>query len=78
MSPGGKNVEVIDLRSDTVTRPSEAMRDVIRRAEVGDMIFGDDHTVISIENKVASLLGKEAGLFVPSGKFNGGFRVNFG
>ncbi len=57
----------IDLRSDTVTRPSHAMREAIAQAEVGDDVFGDDPTVIRLEETVAELFGKEAALFVPSG-----------
>lgn len=57
----------IDLRSDTVTRPSPAMRAAIASAEVGDDVLGDDPTVRALEEKVAALLGKEAALFVPSG-----------
>jgi len=57
----------IDLRSDTVTRPSPGMRDAMARAEVGDDVFGEDPTVRRLEERVAELLGKEAGLFVPSG-----------
>jgi threonine aldolase len=57
----------IDLRSDTVTRPTEAMRRAMAAAEVGDDVFGDDPTVIALEERAADLLGKEAGLFVASG-----------
>ncbi|HEV8058251.1 MAG TPA: low-specificity L-threonine aldolase [Gemmataceae bacterium] len=57
----------IDLRSDTVTRPTPAMRDAIRSAEVGDDVFGEDPTVNRLQKHVAALLGKEAALFVPSG-----------
>lgn len=57
----------IDLRSDTVTRPSQAMRDVIARAEVGDDVYSDDPTANSLEERVAALFGKEAGLFTPTG-----------
>src|SRR5512138_3718798 len=57
----------IDLRSDTVTRPTPAMREAIARAEVGDDVYGDDPTVNRLQERVAALLGKEAGLFVPSG-----------
>jgi threonine aldolase len=57
----------IDLRSDTVTRPTAAMRRAIAEAEVGDDVFGDDPTVIALEKRVAALLKKEAALFVPSG-----------
>ena len=57
----------IDLRSDTVTRPSEGMRDAIARAPVGDDQFGEDPTVNALQERVAALLGKEAALFVPTG-----------
>ncbi|PXY74246.1 MAG: low-specificity L-threonine aldolase [Methanobacteriota archaeon] len=56
-----------DLRSDTITRPSAAMREVIGSAEVGDDVLGDDPTVRALEAKIAEMLGKEAALFVPSG-----------
>jgi threonine aldolase len=61
------NTGYIDLRSDTVTRPSAAMREAIASAVVGDDVFGDDPTVIELESRVAELFGKEAALFVPSG-----------
>jgi threonine aldolase len=57
----------IDLRSDTVTRPTPAMRAAIAAAEVGDDVFNDDPTVLRLQERVAGLLGKEAALFVPSG-----------
>ncbi len=57
----------IDLRSDTVTRPTLAMREVMGSAEVGDDVFGDDPTVARLEELAAGILGKEAGMFVPSG-----------
>lgn len=57
----------IDLRSDTVTRPTSAMRKAMLEAEVGDDVFGEDPTVNALQEKVANLLGKEAALFVPSG-----------
>jgi threonine aldolase len=57
----------IDLRSDTVTHPTDAMRRAMAAAEVGDDVFGDDPTVIALEERAADLLGKEAGLFVASG-----------
>ena len=57
----------IDLRSDTVTRPSAGMREAIARAEVGDDVYGDDPTANSLEERVAELFGKEAGLFAPTG-----------
>jgi len=58
---------IIDLRSDTVTRPTSEMRRAMAEAEVGDDVFGDDPTVIALEERAAQLLGKEAGLFVASG-----------
>jgi threonine aldolase len=57
----------VDLRSDTVTRPTPLMRRAMAEAEVGDDVFGDDPTVRLLEEETAALLGKEAGLFVPSG-----------
>jgi threonine aldolase len=57
----------IDLRSDTVTLPTPAMREAIARAEVGDDVFGEDPTVRRLEARTAGLLGKEAAMFVPSG-----------
>jgi threonine aldolase len=58
---------VIDLRSDTVTRPTEAMREAIARAPVGDDQYGEDPSVLALQERVAALLGKEAALFVPTG-----------
>jgi threonine aldolase len=58
---------MIDLRSDTVTRPTPAMRDAMFSAPLGDDVLGDDPTVQALETKVAALLGKEAALFTPSG-----------
>jgi threonine aldolase len=58
---------MLDLRSDTVTRPGPGMRQAIARAEVGDDVLEHDPTVHSLERKVAEILGKEAALFVPSG-----------
>ncbi len=58
---------IIDLRSDTVTRPSPAMYEAMRQAPLGDDVLGDDPTVIRLQERVAELLGKEAALFVPSG-----------
>src|SRR5512134_696647 len=57
----------VDLRSDTVTRPTPAMRRAIAEAEVGDDVFADDPTIRALEEETARLLGKEAALFVPSG-----------
>lgn len=58
---------MIDLRSDTVTQPSVGMREAIASAVVGDDVYGDDPTVNSLEERVAGLFGKEAGLFCPTG-----------
>lgn len=58
---------MIDLRSDTVTKPTAAMREAMARAEVGDDVFGDDPTVQELEAETAALLGKEAAVFTPSG-----------
>ena len=57
----------IDLRSDTVTQPTEAMREAMARAQVGDDVYGEDPTVNNLEQFVADLLGAEDGLFVASG-----------
>ena len=57
----------IDLRSDTVTRPSAAMREAIAQAPVGDDVYSDDPTVNSLEERTAQIFGKEAGLFCPTG-----------
>lgn len=59
--------ELIDLRSDTVTRPTPEMRKAMAEAPVGDDVFGDDPTVNELQEFAADLLGKEAGLFVPTG-----------
>ncbi|MBI5474162.1 MAG: low-specificity L-threonine aldolase [Ignavibacteriae bacterium] len=61
------SASIIDLRSDTVTKPSAAMREAMMKAEVGDDVFGEDPTVNLLQQKVADLLGKEAALYVPSG-----------
>ncbi|MCP4594127.1 MAG: threonine aldolase, partial [bacterium] len=60
-------MNIIDLRSDTVTHPTPAMREAMYRAEVGDDVFGDDPTVNRLEEMAAERLGKEAALFVASG-----------
>lgn len=60
-------IKIIDLRSDTVTRPSEKMLDRMIKAEVGDDVFGDDPTVRSLEERMAQMFGKEAALFCASG-----------
>ena len=60
-------MKVVDLRSDTVTRPTPAMRAAIARAEVGDDVFGDDPTVNALQDRIADMTGKQAALFVASG-----------
>ena len=60
-------MEAIDLRSDTVTRPTEAMREAMAGAELGDDVFGDDPSVMRLEAIAAEILGMEAALFAPSG-----------
>jgi len=60
-------MKLIDLRSDTLTVPSDGMRQAISMAAVGDDVYGEDPTTNELQEYVAGLLGKEAGLFVPSG-----------
>ncbi|MFQ5498744.1 MAG: low-specificity L-threonine aldolase [Candidatus Zixiibacteriota bacterium] len=60
-------MKVIDVRSDTVTRPSDEMRQCMMAAEVGDDVFGDDPTVRELQSYVANLFGREAALYLPSG-----------
>src|SRR3954447_12765663 len=70
MSSGERSslaLDAIDLRSDTVTRPSAAMRAAMAAAEVGDDVFGEDPTVNLLQERAAAFLGKEAALYVPSG-----------
>jgi threonine aldolase len=59
--------KVIDLRSDTVTKPTPAMRQAMAQADVGDDVFGEDPTVNRLQARAAELFGREAALFVPSG-----------
>jgi threonine aldolase len=59
--------QVIDLRSDTVTKPTPAMRRAMAEAEVGDDVLGDDPTVIRLQERIAEIMGKEAACFVPTG-----------
>ncbi len=61
------NTEVVDLRSDTVTKPDEPMFEAMCSAPLGDDVFGDDPTVTRLEELAAERLGKEAAIFVPSG-----------
>jgi threonine aldolase len=60
-------METVDLRSDTVTQPTPAMREAMARAEIGDDVYGEDPTINRLQKMAADRLGKEAGLFVPSG-----------
>ena len=60
-------MKIIDLRSDTVTLPTPEMREAMAKAEVGDDVYGEDVTINQLQEKAAEMLGKEAGLFVPSG-----------
>src|SRR6476619_2391956 len=60
-------MRLLDLRSDTVTRPTPAMREAMARAEVGDDVYGEDPTVNALEERTAAILGKDAAIFVPSG-----------
>src|SRR5687768_11623345 len=62
--------ELLDFRSDTVTRPTKAMRRAMAEAEVGDDVFGEDPTVNRLQERVAELLGKEAAVYVPSGSMS--------
>ena len=66
-APQGPQAPAIDVRSDTVTHPTAAMRTAMAEAPVGDDVFGDDPTILALEARAADLLGKEAALFVPSG-----------
>ncbi len=67
---------MIDLRSDTVTKPTPAMRDAMLRAEVGDDVFGEDPTVRALEERVAAIFGHEAGLYCASGTLTNQIAVN--
>ncbi len=69
---------MIDLRSDTVTRPTEGMRRAMLEAPVGDDVFGEDPTVNRLEDYVADLLGKEAALYAPSGTMTNQIGVHIG
>ena len=60
-------MKIIDLRSDTVTQPTPAMREAMAKAKVGDDVYGEDPTVNQLQEMAAEMLGKEAGLFIPSG-----------
>ena len=60
-------MQIIDLRSDTMTQPTEAMREAMAKAEVGDDVFDEDPTIHQLQDMAAEKLGMEAALFVPSG-----------
>ena len=66
-APAAFDGDLVDLRSDTVTRPTAAMRQAMASAVVGDDVFGDDPTVNALQQRIAALLGFEAALFMPSG-----------
>ncbi|MBN1559082.1 low-specificity L-threonine aldolase [candidate division KSB1 bacterium] len=66
----------IDLRSDTVTKPTPAMRQAMAEAPVGDDVFGEDPTVNELQERIATLCGKEAALFVPSGTMSNQIAIN--
>ena len=65
----------VDLRSDTVTKPTPGMRRAMAEADVGDDVLGDDPTVIELQNRLARLTGKEAALFVPSGTMSNAIAI---
>src|ERR1041384_7982051 len=67
LSCGPIMADLIDLRSDTVTRPTAGMRKAMAAAEVGDDVYGEDPTVNRLQESIASLLGKEAAVWVPTG-----------
>ncbi|MBN8577008.1 MAG: threonine aldolase [Cytophagales bacterium] len=69
---------IVDLRSDTVTRPTPAMHQAMMQAEVGDDVFGEDPSVLALERKCAALLGMEAAVFCPSGTMTNqiGIKIN--
>ncbi|MGH9792730.1 MAG: threonine aldolase family protein, partial [Candidatus Acidiferrales bacterium] len=66
-SPLNKQSAVVDLRSDTVTKPTAAMRRAMAEADVGDDVYGEDPTVNRLQQRAAEIFGREAALFVPTG-----------
>ena len=66
---------MIDLRSDTVTKPTPAMRRAMAEAEVGDDVYGEDPTVRRLEERAAELLGKQAAMFVPTGSMGNAIAI---
>jgi len=73
-----QNTMIVDLRSDTVTKPTPAMHQAMMQAEVGDDVFGEDPSVINLEKKCAALLGMDAAVFCPSGTMTNqiGIKIN--
>lgn len=69
-------MKIVDLRSDTLTKPTPAMRQIMATAEVGDDVFGEDPTVNLLQQRVAALLNKEAALYVPSGTMGNQIAIN--
>lgn len=67
---------IVDLRSDTITKPTPDMRQAMAEAPVGDDVFGEDPTVNTLQNRVADMCGKEAALFVPSGTMSNQIAIN--
>ena len=70
-------MKVIDLRSDTLTHPTDEMRQAMAEAEVGDDVYGEDPSINRLEQRAADLLGKEAGLLTASGTMSN-LRVGLG
>jgi len=66
---------MVDLRSDTVTKPTDEMRQLIATAKVGDDVLGDDPTIIALQNMISELLDKEAAIFVPSGTMSNAIAI---
>lgn len=64
---GFDDVHFVDLRSDTISKPTQAMRDSMYTAQVGDSVYGEDPSVNELERRSAELVGKEDAVFVPSG-----------
>ena len=67
LNQGSEPLNFIDLRSDTVTKPTDEMREAMARAEVGDDVYGDDPSARRLQERAAEMMGKDAALFVPSG-----------
>lgn len=61
---------IVDLRSDTVTKPTKTMKHAMVNSALGDDIYGEDPTVNALESKIASILGKQAAVFTPSGSMS--------